>query len=102
MGDANGLEPWALFGESLGVTALAVHGTTADDCAEGGALYRALLDKALLVLDPQRPFMDYPVAGLVLHGLGAWGLLRESMPADTACSCSCSPSGSATPASPPR
>ena len=28
--------------------------------------------------------MDYPVAGLVLHGLGAWGLLREAMPADDA------------------
>jgi len=84
MGDANGLEPWALFGESLGITALAVHGTTPDDFVEGTRYYRALLDKALLVLDPQRPFMDYPVAGLVLHGLGAWGLLREAMPADTA------------------
>jgi tetratricopeptide (TPR) repeat protein len=84
MGDATGLEPWALFGESLGVTALAVHGTTPEDAAEGGDLYLALLAKALLVLDPQRPFMDYPVAGLVLHGLGAWGLLRDAMPADTA------------------
>ncbi len=84
MGDATGLEPWALFGESLGVTVLAVHGTTPEDAAEGGDLYLALLAKALLVLDPQRPFMDYPVAGLVLHGLGAWGLLRESMPTETA------------------
>src|SRR6478736_1306539 len=84
MGDATGLEPWALFGESLGVTVLAVHGTTPEDAAEGGDLYLALLAKALLVLDPQRPFMDYPVAGLVLHGLGAWGLLRESMPVETA------------------
>ena len=84
MGDANGLEPWALFGESLGVTALAVHGTTPDDFVEGTRYYRALLAKSLLVLDPQRPFMDYPVAGLVLHGLGAWGLLRDAMPADTA------------------
>ncbi len=23
--------------------------------------------------------MDYPVAGMVLHGLGAWGLLRQAM-----------------------
>jgi predicted ATPase len=84
MGDANGLEPWTLFGESLGVTALAVHGTSPEDLAEGTHYYRALLAKALLVLDPQRPFMDYPVAGLVLHGLGAWGLLRDAMPADTA------------------
>ncbi|HET7820270.1 MAG TPA: BTAD domain-containing putative transcriptional regulator [Ornithinibacter sp.] len=84
MGDATGLEPWALFGESLGVTALAVHGTTPEDLADGRVLYLALLAKADLVLDPHRPFMDYPVAGLVLHGLGAWGLLRESMPADTA------------------
>ena len=28
--------------------------------------------------------MDYPVAGMVLHGLGAWGLLREAMPAEDA------------------
>ena len=84
MGDATGLEPWALFGESLGVTALAVHGTTADHAAEGRRLYSTLLGKSLQVLDPQRPFMDYPVAGLVLHGLGAWGLLRGSMPPDTA------------------
>ena len=84
MGDATGLEPWALFGESLGVTALAVHGTTAEDLADGRALYLALLAKSELVLDPNRPFMDYPVAGLVLHGLGAWGLLRDAMPADTA------------------
>ena len=84
MGEANGLEPWALFGESLGATALAVHGTTPDDLVEGTRFYRALLAKSLLVLDPNRPFMDYPVAGLVLHGLGAWGLLRDAMPADTA------------------
>ncbi len=84
MGDANGLEPWALFGESLGVTALAVHGSTSRDLADGRRFYRTLLDKAPLVLDPQRPFMDYPVAGLVLHGLGAWGLLRDSMPAEAA------------------
>ena len=84
MGDATGLEPWTLFGESLGVTALAVHGTTSEHLAEGRRLYAALLDKALPVLDPQRPFMDYPVAGLVLHGLGAWGLLRGSMAPDTA------------------
>ena len=84
MGEPNGLEPWALFGESLGATALAVHGTAPDDLVEGTRFYRALLAKSLLVLDPDRPFMDYPVAGLVLHGLGAWGLLRDAMPADTA------------------
>ncbi len=84
MGVASGLEPWALFGESLGVTAFAVHGTTAEDLAAGRALYLALLSKSPRVLDPHRPFMDYPVAGLVLHGLGAWGLLRDAMPADTA------------------
>jgi hypothetical protein len=84
LGDPTGLEPWALFGESLGVTALAVHGTTPEDLADGRALYLELLARSPLVLDPHRPFMDYPVAGLVLHGLGAWGLLRDAMPADTA------------------
>ena len=102
MGDATGLEPWALFGESLGVTALAVHGTTPEDLADGRALYLALLAKSDLVLDPNRPFMDYPVAGLVLHGLGAWGLLRERCRPTPPCCCSCWPSGSATPGSRPR
>ena len=28
--------------------------------------------------------MDYPVAGLVLYGLGAWGLLKDALPVEVA------------------
>ena len=84
MGSPTGMEPWALFGESAGTTAFAVHGVTEADLREGAALFTALLAKASAVLEPDRWRMDYPVAGLVLHGLGAWGLLREAMPAPVA------------------
>ena len=75
MGEPNGLEPWALFGESAGTTAYAVHGSGDD----GRDLYEALRGKVLKVLDPDRPHLDYPVAGLVLYGLGAWGLLKDEL-----------------------
>ena len=84
MGSPTGMEPWALFGQSAGTTAFAVHGVTEADLREGTALFTALLAKASAVLEPDRWRMDYPVAGLVLHGLGAWGLLREAMPAPVA------------------
>jgi len=84
LGEPTGMEPWALFGESAGTTAFAVHASSEEDVREGSDLYTALLDKAPAVLEPDRWRMDYPVAGLVLHGLGAWGLLRESMPAPVA------------------
>ncbi len=84
MGPPTGLEPWALYGQSAAVTAFAVHGDREEHLVEGGGLYASLLAGAPRVLDPDRPRMDYPVAGLVLHGLGAWGLLRDAMPADVA------------------
>lgn len=84
LGPPTGLEPWALYGESAGTTAFAVHAVTDADVAQGRALYASLLAKAPRVLETDRPHLDYPVAGLVLHGLGAWGLLRGAMPVATA------------------
>ena len=80
MVEPTGLEPWALFGESAGVTAYAVHGSGTD----GVDLYECLRSKVRDVLDPERPHMDYPVAGLVLYGLGAWGLLKDAMQVEDA------------------
>jgi hypothetical protein len=80
MGEVTGLEPWALFGESAGATAYAVHGTGDD----GRDLFESLRGKVHRVLDPDRPHMDYPVAGLVLYGLGAWGLLKDELPVEDA------------------
>jgi tetratricopeptide (TPR) repeat protein len=78
--DMNGLEPWSLFGDSAGTTAYAFHGAGDD----GVDLYDKLLAKAPAVLNADRPRMDYPVAGMVLHGLGTWGLLKEAMDAELA------------------
>ena len=36
------------------------------------------------LLDPANPHLDYPVAGMALFGLGAWGLLREATSVDDA------------------
>jgi predicted ATPase/DNA-binding SARP family transcriptional activator len=73
--ELNGLEPWALFGEAVGTTAYAIHGVG----DEGGDLFELLRAKAPDVLNADRPRMDYPVAGMVLHGLGTWGLLKHAM-----------------------
>jgi hypothetical protein len=80
MDEPTGLEPWALFGESAGATAYAVHGSGED----GADLFEALRSKVMAVLDPERPHLDYPVAGLVLYGLGAWGLLKDALPVEDA------------------
>ena len=78
-----GLEPWALFGEA---TALAAHAWFAagPDAEHGRALFRACRRDALGVLGQADMGLDYPVAGLVLFGLGAWALLRRAAPADDA------------------
>jgi tetratricopeptide (TPR) repeat protein len=73
--EMTGLEPWALFGDAAGATAYAIHGSG----DEGRDIYDRLRAKAAQVLNPDRPRMDYPVAGMVLHGLGTWGLLKQAM-----------------------
>jgi predicted ATPase/DNA-binding SARP family transcriptional activator len=78
-----GLEPWALFGDA---TALAAHayGTSEADEDGGRELVRACREHALRALDPANLQLDYPVAGMVLFGLGAWGLLRHATSVDDA------------------
>ncbi|KRC54892.1 MULTISPECIES: ATP-binding protein [unclassified Nocardioides] len=69
--------PWAISGEAAAVSAYALHGHG----DEGRDLRDALSARALDALDPERPFMDYPVGGLVLFGLGLWALVRSDGPA---------------------
>jgi hypothetical protein len=78
--ELTGLEPWSLFGEAAGATAYALYGTG----QEGSDLFDTLRTKAAQVLNPDRPRMDYPVAGMVLHGLGTWGLMKQAMDAEDA------------------
>ena len=61
------------------MTAYALHSDT-----EGADLFEVIRAKGVRVVDADRPHMDYPVAGLVLHALGAWGVLRGGMAAEDA------------------
>lgn len=79
-GSEEGATPWALSGEAVAVSAFALHGSG----EEGADLRDALAAKALDALDPERPFMDYPIGGLVLFALGLWALLRTDRPAGDA------------------
>ena len=78
-----GSEPWALFGVSVALAAHAHYATGADE-ARGEALFRSCRTAALKALGAPDSELDYPVAGLVLFALGAWGLLRRAAPADDA------------------
>jgi predicted ATPase/DNA-binding SARP family transcriptional activator len=76
-----GLEPWALFGLSA-VLAAHAHYATSTDEADGTTLFRASRTDALRVLAAPPADLDYPVAGMLLFALGAWGLLRRAAPAE--------------------
>jgi predicted ATPase/DNA-binding SARP family transcriptional activator len=74
---ATGLEPWVLFGDSVALSAHA-HYATGDDEAHGLGLFRACRENAVRVFGvPPGPQFDYPAAGHVLFGLGAWAVLRR-------------------------
>jgi predicted ATPase/DNA-binding SARP family transcriptional activator len=79
---ATGLEPWVLFVESAALTAYAYHGADGDGYA--AELYRTGLRRLDSVLDPEYPYLDYPVCGVAMFGLGAWGALRGALPIDDA------------------
>jgi predicted ATPase/DNA-binding SARP family transcriptional activator len=72
-----GTEPWTVSGEAAALTAHA-HYAADGDVACGQALLRSCRERALIVLSPANPNLDYPVAGMLLFALGAWTLLRET------------------------
>ncbi len=66
-----------LFGDSVALSAHA-HYATGDDEAHGLGLFRACRENAVRVFGvPPGPQFDYPAAGHVLFGLGAWAVLRR-------------------------
>ena len=79
-----GLEPWAMFGISMALTAHAHYATAADDEAHGFALYRQCRADALRSLATDEADRDYPVLGMTLLALGSWCLLRREGPAPDA------------------
>jgi hypothetical protein len=78
-----GMEPWALFGDALALSAHARY-AAGDDVAYGEALFRVCRTGAPRVLTAENPHLDYPASGLVLFALGAWSLLRQVGPAEDA------------------
>ncbi|GIH02628.1 SARP family transcriptional regulator [Rhizocola hellebori] len=74
---STGLEPWVLLGEATALAAHAYYAPKGDPT--GPALFAHARDRALRVLDPDHPYLDYPVCGLVLFSLGAWGLLHDAL-----------------------
>ncbi|NUR47294.1 MAG: AAA family ATPase [Hamadaea sp.] len=80
--ERTGLEPWLLVAEATNLAAHAYY-APADDPV-GAALFAENRQRASLVLDPNHPYLDYPVCGLVLFALGAWGLLRGALPVEDA------------------
>jgi tetratricopeptide (TPR) repeat protein len=74
---STGLEPWVLLGEATALAAHAYYAPAGDPA--GLALFAHARDHALQVLDPDHPYLDYPICGLVLFSLGAWGLLHDAL-----------------------
>ena len=77
------MEPWALFGEAMALSAHARY-AAGDDVTHGEALFRVCRTGALRIMASENPHLDYPASGLVLFGLGAWSLLRQVGPAEDA------------------
>ena len=80
IGSPNGLEPWSLASESTTLASYALY-SSGD---EGRDLWDLLTVKVHRVVDQGRPRLDFPVLGLVLFGLGMWGLERGAVPANDA------------------
>jgi hypothetical protein len=77
------MEPWALFGEAMELSAHASY-AAGDDVAHGEALFRVCRTGTLRLMTTENPHLDYPASGLVLFALGAWSLLRRVAPAEDA------------------
>jgi hypothetical protein len=78
-----GQEPWVLFSDSLALTAHAYYAKAPEEM-HGRELFRACRRDALTAIGASGVGLDYPVAGLLLFALGAWGLLRRAAPAGDA------------------
>jgi predicted ATPase/DNA-binding SARP family transcriptional activator len=79
-----GLEPWVLFGEATALAAHAQHASSEVELAAGRALFAAAREHAIGALDVANIHLDYPVAGLLAFGLGAWAQMRDAAPVENA------------------
>ena len=79
-----GLEPWVLVGEATALAAHARHAGTDADLAAGRALCARTREHAISALNAGNVHLDYPVAGMLAFGLGAWAHMRDGAPAEAA------------------
>ncbi|MGI5161546.1 ATP-binding protein [Microbispora sp. CA-102843] len=79
-GAADDATPWAILGEVIALSAFAQYGEGDD----GADLFESLRVKVLVVVGPDPANKDYPVMGMVLAGLGIWGLLKGALPVEEA------------------
>jgi predicted ATPase/DNA-binding SARP family transcriptional activator len=79
-----GLDPWVLLAEATALAAFAHHASTPAEEECGEELFAECRRRIVPVLERDHPHLDYPVAGIVLFALAAWGLLRDALPADDA------------------
>lgn len=77
--DMTGMEPWVQLGIATAVTAYALYAGP-EDMAKGAELFEVCCSRVGAALSADHPYLDYPVAGLVLFAVGAWGLLRDALP----------------------
>ena len=82
--ESTGMEPWGVLGESIALGAHAYHAATDADDAYARRLFATSRERILRLLDAENPQLDFPVAGLALFALGAWGLLRDAAPVEDA------------------
>ncbi|XVQ86942.1 ATP-binding protein [Microbispora siamensis] len=79
-GAVDDFTPWAVLGEVIALSAFAQYGEGGD----GADLFESLRAKVLVVFGPDPANKDYPVMGMVLAGLGIWGLLKGALPVEEA------------------
>ncbi|GAA3443810.1 ATP-binding protein [Planomonospora venezuelensis] len=79
-GAPDAFTPWPVVGEAVALSVFAQYGEGDD----GTDLFESLRAEVLMVLDPEHTFRDYPVAGMVLAGMGIWGLLKGALPVEEA------------------
>ena len=76
--EPTGFEPWTIFAEGLALAAHARYGSAAGGSGDDSAvaLRTTLLDRCRRLLHDRPDFVDYPVTGVMLAALAAWGLFR--------------------------
>ncbi|MCC5574396.1 AAA family ATPase [Microtetraspora sp. AC03309] len=79
-GTPDGFTPWTILGEVIALSAFAQYGEGDD----GADFFASLRTKVLIIFGPDHTFRDFPVVGMVLAGLGIWGLLKGALPAEEA------------------